>query len=83
MDIMWNSGGIELKKIDNVSMSLTLNKSELYEDTYNIPLLSTTDDGRVIECEIIIMTTPSIVATTNVTLEVTSKYYKVLQGVLL
>ena len=48
--------------------------SEVYEVTYDISLLSTSDDGRVMECEIIIMTTPSIVATNNITLDVTGKH---------
>ena len=75
VDIVWSSNGVELKRINNTNMSLTVNNSELYEDTFDIPLLSTSDDGRVFQCEIIIMTTPSIiVATSNITLDVTGKY---------
>ena len=77
VDIVWSSNGVELRRI----MGATPNSnSEVYEDTYDIPLLSTSDDGRVIECEIIIMKTPSVVATNNVILDVTGKYsvyYKV------
>ena len=73
-DIVWSSNGVELKRITNANTSLTINDSELYKDTFNIPLLSTSDDGRVFQCEMIIMTTPSIiVATNNVILDVTGK----------
>ena len=73
-DIVWSSNGVELKRINNTNTSLTINDSELYKDTFNITLLSTSDDGRVFQCEIIIMTTPSsIVTTDNITLDVTGK----------
>ena len=73
VDIVWSSNGVELKRIINANMSLIINNNELYKDTFNIPLLSTSDDGRVFRCEMIIMATPSIVATTNISLDVTGK----------
>ena len=74
VDIVWRSN-VELKRITNANTSLTINDSELYKDTLNIPLLSTNDDDRVFQCEMIIMTTPSIIVTTNnITLDVTGKY---------
>ena len=72
VDIVWSSNGEELR-IMGATPNSTNDNSEVYEVTYDIPLLSTSDDGRVIECEIIIMTTPSIVATNNVTLDITGK----------
>ena len=74
VDIVWSSNGVELKRITNANSSLTINDSELYKDTFNIPLLSTSDDDRVFQCEMIIMTSPSsIVTTNNITLNVTGK----------
>ena len=78
VDIVWSSNGEELRRIMGATPNSTNDNSEVYEVTYDIPLLSTSDDGRVIECEIIIMSTPSIVATNNVTLDVTGKYHKAL-----
>ena len=76
VDIVWSSNGVELKRISNANTSLTINDSELYNDTFNIPLLSTSDDDRMFKCEMIIMTTPSIiVATNNITLDVIGKCY--------
>ena len=75
VDIVWSSNGVELRRITNANTSLIINDSELYKDTFNILLLSTSDDERVFQCEMIIMTTPSIIVTTNdVTLDVTGKF---------
>ena len=73
MDIVWSSNGIELQRIMGTAVSSANGNTELYEDTYDIPLLSTADDGRVIQCEIVIMSIPSIVAVKNVTLDVYGK----------
>ena len=75
VDIVWSSNGVELQRIVGATVSSANDSTEVYEDTYHIPLLSTIDDGRVIKCEIIIMTTPSIVASNNVTLDVYGKCY--------
>ena len=77
VDIVWSSDDVTLKGIMAATPNSTNHNSEVYQYTYNIPLLSTSDDGRIIECEIIIMTTPSIVASNNVTLHVTGKCCKV------
>ena len=77
VDIVWSSNGVELRRINNTNISLTVNDSELYEDTFNIPLLSTSDDGRVIQCEMIITTGSSIIAAaSNITLNPTGKCCK-------
>ena len=78
VDIVWSSDDIPPETIMGATPNTTNDNSEVYEYTYHIPLLSTSDDGRVIECEMIIMTTPSIVSTNNVTLDVTGKCCKVL-----
>ena len=78
VDIVWSSNGVELRRIQGVNKSLTSNYTELFEDTYNIALLSTTDDHRVIHCKVVIMTTPSKTAVDSVTLDVTGKCCKVL-----
>ena len=78
VDIVWSSNGEELRRVMGATPNFTNDNSEVYEVTYDIPLLSTSDDGRVIECEIIITTTPSLAASSNVTLDVTGKCHKVL-----
>ena len=70
VDIVWSSDGTELERMNNVS-STTVDNSLVYTDSYTISQLSTTDDGRVIQCEVVINTSPSVLASNSVTLDVT------------
>ena len=69
VDIVWSSGGMELERMDDVS-STTMDNSLVYTHSYTISQLSTTDDGRVIQCKVVINTSPSVMATGNITLDV-------------
>ena len=69
---MWSSDGTVLERTDNVS-STTMDNSLVYTDSYTISQLSTTDDGRVIQCEVVINTSPSVMATNNVIMNVTGE----------
>ena len=72
VDIVWSSGGIELERMIDVS-STTMDNSLVYTDSYNIPQLSTTDEGRVIQCEVVINASPSVMASDSITLNVTGE----------
>ena len=74
VDIVWTSGGIELERMNNVS-STTMDTLLVYTHSYTISPLSTTDDGRVIQCEVVINTSPSVMATGSITLDVTGECY--------
>ena len=73
VDIVWSSGGMELERMNGVS-STTMDNSLVYTDSYTIPQLSTTDEGRMIQCEVTINTSPSVMATDSITLDVTGEY---------
>ena len=73
VDIVWSSNGTELERMENVT-STTMNNSLVYTDSYTISQLSTTDEGRVIQCEIVIHTSLPVMASDNITLDVTGKY---------
>ena len=72
VDIVWSSDGTELERMNNVS-STTMGNSPVYTDSYAISQLNTTDDGRVIQCEVVINTSPSVMVSNNITLDVTGK----------
>ena len=72
VDIVWSSDGTVLRRINDTTAT-TMDNSLVYTDSYNIPRLSTTDDSRVIQCEVVINTSPSVMATNNVTLNVTGE----------
>ena len=67
--IVWSSDGTELERMNNVSPSTTGN-SLVYTDSYSILQLSTTDDDRVIKCEVMINASPSVLASNSITLDV-------------
>ena len=68
VDVVWSTvDGVTLKKIEAITVSTTTE----YMDNFTIPLLSTTDDGRVYQCEIVINTSPPVMATGSITLDVT------------
>ena len=73
VDIVWSSDGTELERMNDVS-STTMGNSLVYTDSYTISQLSTTDEGRVIQCDVVIITSPPVMASDNVTLNVTGKY---------
>ena len=73
VDIVWSSNGTELERMNDVS-STTMDNSLMYTHSYTISQLSTTDDGRVIQCDVVINTSPSVMATDSLTLDVTGEY---------
>ena len=73
VDIVWSSDGTELERMSDVS-STTMDSSLVYTDSYTISQLNTTDDGRVIQCEVVINASPSVMANDSITLDVTGMY---------
>ena len=69
VDIVWSSDGTVLRRIDSVVL-LMVNNSLVYIDNYNASNLNTTDDGKVIQCEVVINASPSVMASNNITLNV-------------
>ena len=70
VDIVWSDGSIELERMNDVSLT-TMNNSLMYTHSYTISQLTTTDDGRVIQCELMINTSLLVMATDSITLDVT------------
>ena len=78
VDIVWSSGGTELERMNNV-LSITMDNSLVYTDSYTISQLNKTDDGRVIQCEGVINASLSVMAIDSITLDVTGKYYIIVE----
>ena len=74
VDIVWSSDGRVLRRINDTTAT-TMNNSLVYRDSYTISQLNTTDDGRVIQCEVVINTSPSVMASDSITLDGTGEYY--------
>ena len=73
VDVVWSSNGTVLRRI-NDTIATTMDNSLVYIDSYNISQLSTTDDGRVIQCEVVINASPPVITTDNITLNVMGMY---------
>ena len=73
VDIMWSDDNGMLQIMDGLS-PITVNNSLAYTDSYTISQLSTTDDGRVIQCEVVTNTVPPVMASDNITLDVIGEY---------
>ena len=67
VDIVWSSNGIVLRRV-NGTIATTMDNSLVYTDSYNISQLSTTDDGRVIQCDVVINASPPVMASNNLTI---------------
>ena len=73
VDIVWSSNGSELKSTEGANVSSVADNWVFFTSTYVIPQLSTADEGRECQCEIVIDTNSSVTATDVVTLNVTGK----------
>jgi len=71
VDIVWSSDDLEIQRINGVNASFTMDSSTVYMTTYTIPQLSTTDDGEVYQCEVVINTSPPVMSIRNITLDTT------------
>ena len=71
VDIVWSSGGTELQRMNDVSSTMMSN-SLVYTNSYTISQLSTTDNGRVIQCNVI-NASPPLMGSGSITLDLTGK----------
>ena len=72
VDIVWSSNGTVLRRMNDTTAT-TMDNSLVYTDSYTISQLSTTDEGRVIQCEVVINASPLVMANNNITLDVTGE----------
>ena len=71
MDIVWRSNNSVIAKYDAVNISSSQSNFAVYSVTYMVSQLHTADDGRVYQCEVVINTSPPVMATGSVILDVT------------
>ena len=68
VDIVWSRNSTEVKRMEGVIVSSTTGSMVMYTDTYTISQLTTTDDGREYQCEVVINTSPPVMANRSVIL---------------
>ena len=74
VDIVWRDGSMELNRTNDTTL---MGNPPVYTNFYTISQLSATDDGKVIECEVVINASPPVMANDNVTLDVMGKYIRI------
>ena len=74
IDIVWSSDGIVLQTDEGVSLTVRTSTTTNLTSTYLISLLSTSDEDRTYQCEMIINATQPVITADNVTLDVTGVY---------
>ena len=75
VDIVWSSNGLELRRIEGIESSLTINNSVMYMDSYTISHLGTVDENRTYQCGIIIKQALPITVNNSITLDVMGKQH--------
>lgn len=73
VDILWSSDGLNLRSNESIGVSTITNNSMQYMDTYTISQLSTADERKTYQCDVLINAMSPITAYDNVTLNVTGK----------
>ena len=73
VDIVWSNNGTVLRRMNDTTAT-TMDNSLMYTNSYTISQLNTTDEGRVIQCEVVINASPSVMASDSITLDVTGMY---------
>ena len=71
VDIIWSRDGTELQMTEGINVTGNM---VMYTDTYTISQLTTTDDGREYQCQVVINTSPPVIANNTITLDVMGKY---------
>ena len=74
LDILWSSDDMELNTIRGVNITSAIDNSVSFTDTYTIQQLSTADENRRYQCEVLIDTESPVKTTRSVILNVTGKY---------
>ena len=73
VDIVWSDSNGELNRTNGTAASL-MGDSLVYTGSYTISQLNESDEGRVIQCEVVINSNPLVMADNNVTLDVMGMY---------
>ena len=74
VDIVWSIDGVVIETITGINSTILSDTSALYSASVIIPELTTDDEGRPYQCEVVINSSPPVITANNVTLNVTGKH---------
>jgi len=73
INFVWRSNGVVLKEEEKLNASYTTQGLNIYSSKYTISPLSTADSDRTYQCEVVVSSSPPVMASENITLDVTGK----------
>ena len=73
VDIVWSSDSTVLRRMNDTTAT-TINDSLVFRDSYDLSMLTTSDDDRAFQCRGIINVDPLVFADDDLSLNVTSKF---------
>ena len=76
VDIRWRIDSLLVKSSENISVNTSSNNAMIYIETYTISQLSTADEGKTYQCDVLINAMSPITTYDNITLDVTGKGHK-------
>ena len=59
VSIIWTTGGVELRRVDNITADI-VNDTAIYTDSFEISSLSAIDNGREYQCTVMINATQPV-----------------------
>ena len=74
VDIIWTTGNTQVRRVNNVTASSSINSSSLYNDSFIIPSLNLSDIGSVYECEVLINSVSNTTAKTDFIIPIPGTY---------
>ena len=73
VDIIWTTGGIELRRVEDIMADIE-NDSAIYTDSFEISSLSAIDNGREYQCTVVINASQPVNSSDQITLILNSEY---------
>ena len=70
IDVIWSSNNVILAANENINISFMETNSTVYVDFYEIPQVTTADEGRIYQCLIRINQDPPLISESFITLDV-------------
>ena len=65
VDIIWTTGGTQVRRVNNVTASSNINSTFVYYDSFITPSLNISDIGSVYQCEVLVNSILPITAKTD------------------
>ena len=82
VNIVWSGDDTVLERMD-VLFPTSVGNSAVYTHRYTTPQLTTSDDGRVIQCEANVTEVTSVLYRSNITLDVIGEYMRTICNIII